>query len=183
MMALTVMDRKKMKFIDIPQFTDAGHYRTDVSFDDVPRFIARWEKEHSLEINPDFQRGHVWQTDQKIAFVEYALAGGRVQDFLFNHPAWMNFRKGRGHLVLVDGLQRLTAITDFLENKIPAYGHCFCDYTDKLPYSRYSFSFRVNALKTRKEVLNWYIEINSGGTPHTVAELNKVRNLLVEEEK
>jgi hypothetical protein len=30
-----------------------------------------------------------------------------------------------------------------------------------------------------KDVLNWYIEINSGGTPHTEEEIKLVQGLLV----
>jgi len=38
----------------------------------------------------------------------------------------------------------------------------------------------VNNLKTRKEVLQWYIEFNSGGTVHTDAEIQRVKKLLEE---
>jgi len=39
----------------------------------------------------------------------------------------------------------------------------------------------MNDLKTRAEVLQWYIEFNAGGTPHTEAEINRVRELLKKE--
>jgi hypothetical protein len=36
----------------------------------------------------------------------------------------------------------------------------------------------INDLKTKKEVLIWYLEMNSDGTPHTEQELNKVKNMI-----
>ena len=38
--------------------------------------------------------------------------------------------------------------------------------------------FNVNNLKTKKEVLKWYLEMNTGGTVHTKDELNKVKGML-----
>ena len=31
----------------------------------------------------------------------------------------------------------------------------------------------INDLPTRKDVLQWYLEMNSAGTPHTKEEINK----------
>ena len=43
---------------------------------------------------------------------------------------------------------------------------------------KYDIDFRINDLKTRKEVLGWYIEMNSGGTPHKKEEIEKVELML-----
>ena len=42
---------------------------------------------------------------------------------------------------------------------------------------------KKNNLKTRKEVLQWYIEMNNGGTPHTKEEINRVKILLETEKR
>ena len=39
----------------------------------------------------------------------------------------------------------------------------------------------VNDLPTRKNVLQWYIEHNAGGTIHTEEEINRVKELLKKE--
>ena len=36
----------------------------------------------------------------------------------------------------------------------------------------------VNNLKTKKEVLQWYIDMNAGGTPHTTKEIERVKKLI-----
>lgn len=167
-------------FLSIQQFTSPGHYQVSVSLKYLRDTLFRYATEHDLEMIPDFQRGHVWTKKQKIAFVEFVLRGGRVPEILFNHPSWMTFNAG-DHMVLVDGLQRLTALMAFLDNSLPAFGHLISEYTDPQFLNGIDITFRVNALKTRAEVLQWYLELNSGGTPHTEAELDKVRELIKQE--
>lgn len=171
-----------MKIKDLPKYTQLSHYQINVSWDDLLDHIERWEnkKTAQLEINPDFQRGHVWSEAQQIAYVEYKLANGPGADIIyFNCKGWMT--SFEGPFVCVDGLQRLTAVKLFLENKIQAYG-CLCsEFEDGHKLRGISFLFNVNNLKTRKEVLTWYLEMNHRGTPHTEEDLNKVRKLVNKE--
>jgi hypothetical protein len=48
---------------------------------------------------------------------------------------------------------------------------------------RHTFDFIVNDLRTRKEVLQWYLDLNTGGTIHTSDEIEKVKRLLAAETK
>ena len=100
---------------DIPKYTLDGNYRVDVPFSSIERTISEFEEEYKLQINPDFQRGHVWDRQKQIAFVEHLLQGGKGSDEIrFNCPGWNG--DFRGPMVLVDGLQRLTAVRLFLSN-------------------------------------------------------------------
>ena len=51
------------------------------------------------------------------------------------------------------------------------------DFEDKIPLS-IDFIFNVNDLKTEKEVLQWYVDMNAGGTPHTSEEINRVKKMI-----
>jgi hypothetical protein len=69
-----------------------------------------------------------------------------------------------------------------LANEIPAFGARFSEYTDRL-HMDYSFDWYVNDLSTRAEVLQWYLDLNSGGVVHTSEELDKVKLLLAQEKQ
>ena len=170
--------QKYTKFKDIPEFTSSGNYRVNVGWN----YIETWLSCHeSLDLDPDFQRAHVWTEDKQIAYIEFGLRGGKSgRDIYFNQKGWMG--KFEGPLVLVDGKQRLEAVRRFIHNEIPAFGTFFKDFEDKFPQMRFDFVFHVNDLKTRKEVLQWYIDLNSGGVVHTTEEIEKVKLLLKEEE-
>ena len=44
----------------------------------------------------------------------------------------------------------------------------------------YTIKFNVNNLQTREELLTWYLEMNTGGTPHSDEEIERVKGLLAE---
>jgi uncharacterized protein DUF262 len=170
-----------MRFEDIPQFTRSATYAVDIPWFTLERHFMTQVREEHLDPNPDFQRGYVWTPEQKTRYIEFALRGGKTgRDIYTNHPSW-NRIHGRSSdaYVLVDGKQRLEAVFGFLHNRVPVFGgHYFQEFTDALHLTGPSFRWHVNDLKTRAEVLQWYIDLNSGGTVHGDEEINRVRALL-----
>lgn len=173
-----------MRFKDIPQFTPFPNYHVHQSWRDINHWLGRYIEEYQLDIDPDFQRGHVWSEEQQIAYVEFGLRGGASgQHILTNHPNWMGSKCTEGPFQLVDGKQRLTAVRAFINNEITAFGSYYNTFEDRMSFLDPSFILHVNTLKTRAEVLQWYLEINSGGVVHTEEELARVRKLLIVEIK
>lgn len=170
-----------MKFTDIPQFTRSGSWECNFPLNRMVKQIEEWEQEEGLDMNPDFRRGHVWTEQQQIDFVEFILKGGNTGRVIYlNHPTWMgSFDTSNSDIgfVCVDGLQRYTAIKRFVKNEIKVFGYFYNDFEGSL---RNDMRINVNDLPTRKDVLKWYIEMNSGGTPHTEEEINRVKKLLEE---
>ena len=106
-------------------------------------------------------------------------APGRGSDTLrFNCAGWGG--SYRGPFAIVDGLQRLTAARAFIADRLPAFGRTLSQWADEIP-SSVGLVMNVNDLATRADVLRWYIELNSGGIPHSDAEIGRVRALLEQE--
>lgn len=168
-----------MNFQDIPQFPRA-HYEVTVDWSGLEYHLARYIREYRLNLDPDFQRAHVWTDDQQIKYIEYVLQGGEVGRVItFNAPNWNN--KGTvGQMELVDGKQRLEAVRAFMRNEFPVFGNIYCRDIENVEY-HVSFLFRVCSINKREDILRLYLNINAGGTPHTKKELDKVRNMLTEE--
>lgn len=137
------------------------------------------ELDHGLDVEPDFQRLHVWSRAQQISFIEYMLKGGIQQPLYFNCP---EHPTANMDYVLVDGRNRLISVKLFLDNQLPAFGATLNEYDkpDVLKRSN-GIVVSINTLKTKAEVLQWYIEINATGTPHTEQELTKAKDLLDKE--
>jgi uncharacterized protein with ParB-like and HNH nuclease domain len=169
-----------MKFKDIPKFTKTPIYKADVSIFYVKDTIEKYLIEYGLQLNPDFQRGHVWTEEQQIAYIEFILKDGNSgRDIYFNHPGWV--KDWKGEFVCVDGLQRLTAILKFTNNELKVFGHYLSEFEGPVDLFGSCVRFYVNDLKTKKEVLQWYLEMNYQGTPHTNEELERVNKLLEKE--
>ena len=172
-----------MKFNEIPQFISDGSYVVDVQIEHLVSWLEEWEREDGLQLCPDFQRGHVWTEEQQVKFIEFILQGGKSgRTLYFNDPNWHGVRKKTGYndFVCVDGLQRITAIRRFLNNEIEVFGQKYCEFGGKTDMMRHGMVINVNDLKTKREVLQWYIQMNSGGTPHTKEEIERVRKLMEE---
>ncbi len=175
---------KITKFADIPQFTSDGLYQVNYPLTSLVKYIEEEVEEMGLQLNPEFQRGHVWTEEQQIAWLEYHLRGGKSGNTIYlNNPFWRTVQTPKpgdyADYVCVDGLQRITAAQRFIHNKIKVFGSYFNEYEDKLRLvNNNTLILNVNDLKTEKEVLQWYLDMNSGGTPHSPEEINRVRKMM-----
>lgn len=163
-------------FRDIKTFPHCG-YHVHVDWSYLEKHIAQ-SMEFGLDLNPDFQREHVWNESQQSKYCEYVLQGGTSgKELYFNCPGWSG-TEIEGPYVIVDGKQRLEAVRSFMRGEIKVFGAYRHEYTNKPDMMVARFSWNVAALKTRKEVLEWYLNFNSGGVVHTEEELDRVRALL-----
>ena len=169
-----------MKIADIKRLTNRGTYQVDFRLGYLSKAIQDFQEE-GLDLCPDFQRGHVWTLQQQTEFVEYILRGGKTWEILLNAKG--GYSGICENFVCVDGLQRLTSLLLFLDDKLAIFGghnRSQIEGIDILLKELY-LTFRINELSTRKEVLQWYLDLNYGGTIHTNSELNRVRDLLNQE--
>ncbi|MDU4051136.1 MAG: DUF262 domain-containing protein [Clostridium perfringens] len=177
-----------MKLQDIPKLIPEGDYEIAIGLKYLESTLKDYEEDYGLELNPDFQRGHVWSEEQQIAYVEFFLKGGKTaKTIYFSCPYFKNgtyeeYLSGKYDypMVCVDGLQRLTALRKFLNNELKIFGHYLNEYEDKDIFLRRinSLRFNINDLPKKKDVLKWYLEMNTGGTPHSKEEINRVTNML-----
>ena len=138
-----------------------------------------------LELNPDFQRGHVWTVAQQTHFIENVmrkivpLSGLFVQ---FNCPNWNWSGVQTGELPIgfqcIDGLQRITAVSEFIAGNIHPFGLGPADLQDTFFTAQaYKFRVAVYTFQTRRELLRHYLDFNAGGTPHADEEIARVKKL------
>ncbi len=79
------------------------------------RLISDMIDDGDIDLAPDFQRNFVWNSLQKSSLIESILLRIPLPMFYFSEDE-------EGRITVVDGLQRLTTIKDFMENKFPLKG-------------------------------------------------------------
>lgn len=182
----------KSKFISdkirsVPKIYSAPDY----NISDIEYTIQRFEEVYNLDLLPEFQRGHVWTKEQQVLFIEALIRGAVGTDgrtISFNHPEYQNTKKAHSDLdrmVIIDGLQRLTAIRDFVAGKFKVFVDEFGgDGVDMDFFHGSEFSLGGNTIKiqvytmqTQREVLDFYISLNSGGTAHSKEEIERVKKM------
>jgi len=72
----------------------------------------------------------------------------------------------KGEMVIMDGLQRITAILSFINNEIPVFGIYNNQFEDRIRMSGVTLSININDLKTKKG--------HKLEAPHTITWISKV---------
>jgi hypothetical protein len=160
-------------------------YQVDVTWSRLEAFLAGWGVDYGgLELNPDFQRGHVWTESQQVHFLANCMRGvvasnGHLLQFNCSTFADDEGTDLPAGLQCLDGLQRYTAVTRFVRGEIKVFGLTAAEFanTQFCPKKAY-MKVAVHSFTQRAELLTHYIDINSGGTQHSAEEIARVRLLL-----
>lgn len=183
------MDKEKQLEHVIRPFRQSS-YIIDVGFGFLENWLEELDKDwqnngnRGLNLSPDFQRGHVWTDQQRSRYVEYVLRGGNAQlELQWNHPHWDGVVPTDLPLEMqiIDGKQRLEAVRMFLREEITAFDRrasYFKGTSFDPKRSLFRFKMNVHNMATRKEVLQFYLDLNSGGVVHSSEEINRVREML-----
>jgi len=167
----------------------ASKYETDILFSHIEAALKGYEADWGmLDMSPDFQRGHVWSEHQQHHFIENVLRGVVSTSGLviqFNCPNWDHDayvgELPRG-LQCIDGLQRITAVRKFTAGDMRPFGLSVSDLEDSsfsIKRSIFRLRFAIHTFRTRAQLLRHYLDINTGGTPHSDSEIERVQKMMV----
>lgn len=165
-------------------------YTTDVSLGYLKNFIDDTMRDvvgmgGVFDLEPDFQRGHVWKNEQRVAYVEALIRGTAPNKILFNCPGWIRGTALDGDIPehtfqCIDGLQRLTSVQKFLDRELNVFKDLSVDDLKGTPFdvNRLRLKFCIFEFTNRADLLKFYLNLNSGGTVHSQVELERVKQLL-----
>lgn len=165
-------------------------YKVNVRLTGLERFLKEQDADlrqlgGCMDLEPDFQRGHVWSQEQQRRYVEALLRGSTSGALLFNCPYWTSAGGNEDGdipaytMQCVDGLQRLTAVREYLAGRLTVFDGLDAKAFAGSPFDsgRYTVEVCVYEFKTRASLLQFYLDLNSGGTVHSGEELERVRAL------
>ncbi len=164
-------------------------YSVDTQLGYIEKFIESQTRDMeamggSFELDPDYQRGHVWSDAQRSSYVEALLRESAPRTILFNCPGWSRSDGAAGDIPshtfqCIDGLQRLTAVRKFMAGDLAIFGSMKVSELEGTPFDakRYRLTFAVYEFIRREDLLNFYVDLNGGGTVHSQEELDRVRTM------
>ncbi|MFM5295092.1 hypothetical protein ACEUAI_12780 [Aeromonas veronii] len=161
-------------------------YTTNIMWRSLTEMMRQLGEEYQgLDWSPDFQRGHVWTSEQREHYILNCLRGVVDESNMtirFNCPNWTAKKSKMSNLPnglqCIDGLQRATAIIDFMNGKFKVNG-LGPDDLRETTFSADSLRIRlvVYKIQMKSDLLKLYIDLNAGGTPHPKEELQRIRTM------
>jgi len=133
-------------------------------------------RDQDIDLAPDFQRFSVWKPPQKSRLIESILLGIPLPSFYFSEDK-------QGKMQVVDGLQRLTAISLFGNDEFPLRELEYLKELEGLTFSGLEpvFRRRLNTTQIFVNVIDpqtpWKVKfdvfkrINTGGSPLNAQEI------------
>ncbi|HFK5538322.1 TPA: DUF262 domain-containing protein [Elizabethkingia anophelis] len=107
--------------------------------------LSKMIDNQSIDLNPDFQRNLVWNNFQKSRLIESILLRIPLPMFYFAED-------DEGNLSVVDGLQRISTIKEFMDNKFPLKN---LQYLNDTCEGRY-YESRGNKVGLDTKYLKWF---------------------------
>lgn len=132
-----------------------------------------------FELNPIYQRDNSkWNKKQKIAYIENLVRNIAPVEFKFN-------RNKSEEMTCIDGLQRITAILDFINGEFLVFGDMDLLALSKTRFSlsRRNLVFKLYSFQENIDLYHFYLKLNEGGTQHSKVDIDKVKRLIDLEER
>lgn len=177
--------------IDIIKPLNTAKWKADYRWDMLESAITKLGEDYGgVDMCPDFQRGHVWTPVQQRLYIESCLRGVVSSAGLliqFSCSSWADEDVESdlpSGLLCLDGLQRFTAITEFAKGNVTPFGLTLAE----LEGTHFSIKQRyvkvaIHGFTRRADLLENYLALNAGGTPHSPDEIARVRALLAKEKE
>lgn len=125
---------------------------------------------------PQFQRNNdKWTSQMKSSFVENLIKGHR-SDVMMYTTKDRYAENGYGSLAILDGLQRLSALCDFVGGKIKAFGYSFQELTDAriLNWST-TYGVSIYTFSNDIDAAVYYIQMNQNIT-HSASDIDRAKS-------
>jgi hypothetical protein len=128
------------------------------------------------DMDPDYQREYCWELEDKVALIDSIFRNIDIGKFVFVH----NDYSDEYLYEILDGKQRLRAILDFYENRFAYKGKYFNDLSkiDQHWFTDYCVSVAEVLRSDKKEILNYFVMLNTTGKPIDTKHIDKVKNMI-----
>ena len=132
-----------------------------------------------VDFEVDYQREHVWGKKDKIALIDSIFENVDIGKFVFVQRSMGH--KGKLYEIL-DGKQRLTAITEFVEDRYKYRGFYFSElsFKDQHKLLDHNISYGYLENPSKEAIFETFIKVNTCGKPMASKHINHVKQLLSE---
>lgn len=155
---------------------------------DVNSLLNQYFDKYGMDLEPEYQRGNVWNADQQVSLIDSIFHNVDIGKFAVIKRPWGP--DGNKPLTpklyeMLDGKQRLTALIEYYLGRFSYKGKYYNDLHpfDKNHFKYYSISYAETEELTDAQKYRYFLKLNTTGTPVDPAHMEKVAGMLKEIEK
>jgi len=132
-----------------------------------------------VDFDADYQREHVWTKQDKIELITSIFDNIDIGKFVFIQR---NAKVEGKYYEILDGKQRLTAITEFYEDRFKYKGFYFSElsFGDQHKFTDHMISYGYLENPNKEAIFETFIKLNTCGKPMPKKHIDKVKKLLDE---
>jgi len=139
-------------------------------------FIKKYH--FGIDMNPDYQRGNVWGINDKVNLINSIFKNIDIGKFVFVH---LPYKQNCPSYEILDGKQRITAITEFYESRFPFMGTYFKDlsYRDQSHFEGHPIAVAELDEERIKpsDKFNYFLRLNTSGKPQDPKHIEYVEEM------
>lgn len=165
--------------LEVEKYTDDKYYPLSYQQRDIYGLLVMLYSEYGFDFDPDYQRDHVWELEDKVDLIDSILAKRDIGKFVINHRPWHDTEPLNE---VIDGKQRLSAIKEFYEDGFRYKGKLFSELhpRDRATFEGKAVAVAITNELNRTEILKIFLAVNTTGRPQCLDHLENVKKLLEE---
>lgn len=135
-----------------------------------------------IDLSPEYQRDYVWELKDKVALIESIFNNIDIGKIVLVHKSYADYVQNGYSYEVLDGKQRIEALTAFYENRFPYKGKYYNDLSvmDRRIFKDHSVPVAIVEDADRKTLLRYFILLNKSGKVMDKEHLKKVEHMLEE---
>ena len=155
---------------------------------DMISLLQMMFKDYGIDLEPEYQRGNVWNDQQKYNLIDSIFKNVDIGKFTIIRRPWGP--DGNKPLTpklyeMLDGKQRLTAVYEYYIGRFMYKGKYFYELhgRDQNHFKHFTINWAETEPLTKEQKYRYFLKLNTTGTPVDENHINKVRELWVLEKQ
>lgn len=137
-----------------------------------------------IDMSPMYQRDYVWDLNDKMDLIDSIFKNIDIGKIVLVHREFEEYANSGYSYEVLDGKQRIEAITAFYENRFPYKGKYYNELSvdDQRVFKDHLLPIAIVEDADRKTLLRYFIILNKAGKSMDKEHLKKVEEMLEEME-
>lgn len=135
-----------------------------------------------INMNPEYQRGYVWDLTDKQKFIDSVFQNVDLGKFVFYDTD--DYTPGKFVYEIIDGKQRLSTLIEFYENRFPMSNGLYYNYLsgkERNHFKNRTIQVADISKLTRNQIYKLFITLNTSGKRIDDEHINKVKEMIADD--